>query len=178
MLNPSGYSKGLFIVQLLTHIHIAYVPIFSPQILRQANEFEAFRADGYWPVRAFIYTVLKSSSEKHKRLQKRLKSGPEDKDASNPPLSNNNKPASQHSKPTLNRSGNVIADLKGEMAIPAQDYVEGRKKVETTRAFASEPRTATDNDNDEEELAVGLSSMVLEPIDTAGKCNLCLICSY
>ncbi|CCO34421.1 hypothetical protein BN14_08519 [Rhizoctonia solani AG-1 IB] len=115
---------------------------------------------------AFIYTVLKSLSEKHKRLQKHLKSGPEDKDASNPPLSNNNKPASQQSKPTLNRSGNVIANLKGEMAIPDQDYIKGRKKAETTRAFASEPRTTTDNDNDKEELA-GLSSMVLEPIDTA-----------
>ncbi|EUC62866.1 hypothetical protein RSOL_460450, partial [Rhizoctonia solani AG-3 Rhs1AP] len=121
------------------------------EILRQADEFEIFRPDGYWPLRAFVYGSLKSSSEKFKRLRKTLALSGSNTTPSNSTVADGlgNEPDAEPAQPLA---------VQVEVEVEAEVEVE----VETATDYAVAINNVSDDD-DTEQLVNELSSMSIDP---------------
>ncbi|EUC60379.1 hypothetical protein RSOL_338640, partial [Rhizoctonia solani AG-3 Rhs1AP] len=149
------HPKGLIQVVMLKVLQI---------VLRLATEFENFRADGYWPLRAFIYVTLKSSSEKHKRVRKaaRLRELGESTNIPNPP-----NPPPHNDSPGNNLGNSSDGDSGGDSVEGPVGSTEGdaEELVNELSLMHIEPPGILDEDD---ELVSHLSSMHIDPSGAPG----------
>ncbi|CAE6454032.1 unnamed protein product [Rhizoctonia solani] len=158
-------TRGINMTKTIDRQHPkGLIQVVMLKVLRLATEFEGFCADGYWPLRAFIYVTLKSSSEKHKRVRKaaRLRELGESTNIPNPP-----NPPPHNDSPGNNLGNSSGGDSGGDSFEGPVGSTEddAEELVNELSSMHIEPPGALDDDD---ELVNHLSSMHIDPSGAPG----------
>ncbi|KAG8785133.1 hypothetical protein FRC12_017944 [Ceratobasidium sp. 428] len=65
-------QKGIDMTRPISFQNKLLISHITQKALKLFSEFEIYRKTGFWPLRAFQHLILRSSADRHKKLQKRM----------------------------------------------------------------------------------------------------------